>query len=40
MALQAYRLTDDYFQEMVHMADITRYPFFHHLRGTATVHVR
>lgn len=22
------------------MADITRYPFFHHLRGTATVHVQ
>src|SRR5512141_1836231 len=25
---------------MVQMADITRYPFVHHLRGTATVHVQ
>jgi regulator of protease activity HflC (stomatin/prohibitin superfamily) len=36
----SYRHIDDYPKETISMADITRYPFTRHLRGTATVHVQ
>jgi regulator of protease activity HflC (stomatin/prohibitin superfamily) len=35
-----YRHSDDYNEELIQMADITRYPFARHLRGTATTHIQ